>query len=67
MKLLPWVENPYKLWSILDMLKVSAKEYIEIGQLFGEVKARMAVLEAFGDRSKRVLITVAMSKKLLAA
>ncbi len=49
MKLLPWVENPYKLWSILDMLKVSAKEYIEIGQLFGEVKARMAVLEAFGD------------------
>ena len=29
----PWKDNPFRLWSLLDMLKVSAEEYIKIGEI----------------------------------
>lgn len=28
----PWLDNPYQLWSLEDMLKISATRYITIGQ-----------------------------------
>lgn len=34
---LPWTINPFALWSLLDMLKVAAQEYIEIGETVREI------------------------------
>lgn len=28
----PWEDNPFRLWSLLDMLKVSAEAYIRLGE-----------------------------------
>ena len=35
---LPWIENPFKLWSLIDVLKVSAALYL----VLGEIKEKIA-------------------------
>ena len=45
----PWISNRFKLWNLLEMLKISAEKYIQIGQFFREISR---ILKQTGDEDK---------------
>jgi len=43
-QLLPWVENPYKLWSLEEILKIGAERYISLGKILRKVELELEAL-----------------------
>ena len=65
-----WVDNPFKLWSLEAVLKVSAKEYIEIGQTINDMGIIMVLHEADegvplndGDRNQLKTLLINLKSK----
>jgi HEPN domain-containing protein len=44
--LLPWVKNPFQLWSLEDMLKIAAERYIMLGEYLNQINC---LLKTFGN------------------
>lgn len=63
----PWKDNPFRLWSLLDMLRVSAEEYIKIGEKLHEISVDLYIIEhdehypytnGYKDKVKNILINL---------
>ncbi|MGA2515306.1 MAG: HEPN domain-containing protein [Thermodesulfobacteriota bacterium] len=51
--LLPWVKNPFRLWSLEDMLKFAASEYIEMGETINDIGICLHI----GELDKEMVLT----------
>ena len=47
----PWEREPHRLWSLWDMIKVSARNYIELGEWIADARVTFELDEYFDGKS----------------
>ena len=61
---LPWLVNPGRLWSLEDMLKISATRYVTIGQYLQQITVNLKKAAA-DDPPSIGLEQIAFIKRLI--
>jgi len=58
---LPWLENPFKLWSLMEILQIHAEGLIALGRIFGQHSEYMRIGGSSPKQKENLIETVKLT------